>query len=202
MLAHLVASGNHGFELTVDQCTGEGASLAWHWKNPASREAVTEKHWDVVVLQDRSGGPLEEPESFARHAGLLDAEIRKHRAKTLMFLTWANRSRPDTQAVLTDAYKITAGKLHADLAPVGPAWEILHRLNPEFELHHRDGRHANPMGSYLTACVFYSVLFQRNPAGLPGSFFFKNKMWLDLDKDRAALLQKTAWKTVSTLHTL
>ncbi len=199
MLAMLVDSEDRGFELVLDQCTGEGAGLAWHWQNQRSRKAIEEKHWDVVVLQDRSGGPLEEPVSFAQHAGLLDAEIRKHGALTLMFLTWANRSRPDTQAVLTDAYKMTAEKLHADLAPVGVAWETFYQLNPEFELHHRDGRHANPMGSYLTACVFYSVLFQSSPAGLPGSFFFKNKMCLNLNQDRAALLQKTAWETVSKL---
>jgi hypothetical protein len=202
MLAKLVASEDRGFALGVDQITGEGADLAWHWQNKPSRNAIQKKHWDYVVLQDRSGGPLAEPQSFARHAGLLDAEIRKHGALTLMFLTWANQSRPETQAILTDAYKMTAAKLHADLAPVGVAWETLYRLNPEIELHHRDGRHANPVGSYLTACVFYAVLFQRSPLGLPASFYFKNKMWLDLTKDKAALLQKTAWETVSTLCTV
>ena len=199
MLSALVDSEDRGFELNVDQCTGEGASLAWHWKNSPTRDAIREKVWNYVVLQDRSGGPLEELDSFTRYAGLLDAEIRKQGAKTILFLTWCNRSRPDTQSAIADAYGKTAQKLHAALAPVGMAWEAIHRIDPGIELYHRDGRHANPMGSYLTACVFYSVIFDTSPEGLPGSLYFKGKMWVDLEKDRASLLQKTAWETVSTL---
>ena len=72
-------------------------------------------------------------------------------------------------------------------------------MDPGFELYHRDGRHASPVGSYLTACVFYAVVFNTSPEGLPGSFYLKGKMWVDLEKDRASLLQKVAWETVSIL---
>jgi hypothetical protein len=197
MLSMLVDSEDRGFRLFTDQCTGEGASLEWHWKNPFSRNAIREKSWDYVVLQDRSGGPLEDPESFARHAHLLDAEIGKQGAKTAFFLTWANRSRPETQAVLTDVYRRAAQKLSAILAPVGPAWETVRRMDSRLELYHRDGRHANPLGSYLTACVFYAVLLKTSPERLPGNFYYKGKKWVDLDKDGASLFQKVAWETVS-----
>jgi hypothetical protein len=197
MLSMLVDSKDRGFRLITDQCTGEGASLEWHWKNPFSRNAIRKKSWDYVVLQDRSGGPLEEPDSFARHAHLLDAEIGKQGAKTIFFLTWANRLRPETQAALADAYTTTAHRLHAALAPVGLAWDAVRRIDPDMELYHRDGRHANPMGSYLAACVFYSVLFKTSPEGLTGRFCHKGRMWVDLKKDRASLLQKIAWKTAS-----
>lgn len=202
MLSMLVNSENRGFELTIDQCTGEGTGLDWHWKNAPTRNVIRQKPWDYVVLQDRSGGPLEEPESFIKHAGLLDAEIQKQGAKTLLFLTWANRSRPDTQAALADVYKLTADRLHAGLAPVGLAWEAIHRMNPEIELYHQDGRHANSIGSYLSACVFYSVMLKTSPEGLPGRFNYKGKVWVNLDRDRTSLLQKVAWETVSTLRTL
>jgi hypothetical protein len=196
MLLALAGAEDRGFELMVDQCTGEGAGLEWHWNNPPSRDAITGKQWDYVVLQDRSGGPLEEPDSFARHAGLLDAEIRKQDAGTILYMTWANRTRPETQAALADVYSSTAHKLGAILAPVGLAWQAVHRIDPDCDLHHRDGRHANPNGSYLTACVFYSVLFNTSPAGLPGAFCFKGKKRVDLDVDQALFLQKTAWETV------
>jgi hypothetical protein len=199
MLLMLVDAEDRGFELIVDQCTGEGASLEWHWKNPASRDAIKGKHWDYVVLQDRSGGPLEEPDSFARHAGLLDAEIRKQDARTVFYMTWANRTRPDTQAVLADAYEKMAQGPGAILAPVGIVWESVHRIEPALELYHPDGRHANPVGSYLTACVFYSVLFNTSPEGLPGTFSFKGRKRVDLKKDQALLLQKVAWETVTSI---
>jgi hypothetical protein len=199
MLLMLVDAEDRGFELIVDQCTGEGASLGWHWKNPPSRAAITGNRWDYVVLQDRSGGPLEEPESFARHAGLLDSEIRKQEARTIFYMTWANRTRPESQALLAGIYAKMAQELGASLAPVGLAWEAVHRIEPDFDLHHRDGRHANPVGSYLTACVFYSVLFNISPEGLPGTLRFKDKNWVDLDSDQAMFLQKTAWETVTSI---
>ena len=202
MLLALVSAEDRGFELDVDQCTGEGVGLEWHWNNPSSRDAIRGNRWDYVVLQDRSGGPLEELASFERYAGLLDAEIRKQDAKTIFYMTWANRTRPDTQALLADAYGMMAHKLYALLAPVGLVWGAVQRMDPGLDLHHRDGRHANPIGSYLTACVFYSVLFNTSPEGLPGSFYIKGKKRVDIDKDQAFFLQKTAWETVSSISDL
>jgi len=199
MLLMLADAGDLGFKLIVDQCTGEGASLQWHWTNPCSQEVIRSRPWDYVVLQDRSGGPLEEPNSFEHHAGLLDAEIQNQGAKTVLYMTWANRQRPETQAMLTDAYTRIAEKIGAVLAPVGQAWEAAHRIEPGLELHHRDGRHANPIGSYLAACVFYSVLFSTSPEGLPGIFCFKGQKRLDLAKDQALLLQRAAWETVTSI---
>ena len=199
MLLMLVDAEDRGFELIVDQCTGEGASLEWHWNNPVSRGAISGKQWDYVVLQDRSGGPLEAPDSFTCHAGLLDAEIRKQDARTIFYMTWANRNRPETQAVLTQAYAKMAQELGAILAPVGLVWEAVHRIEPALELYHPDRRHANPVGSYLTACVFYSVVFNTSPEGLPGTFSYKGKKRVDLEKDKALLLQKVAWETVSSI---
>ena len=199
MLVALADAQDRGLELRVEQCTGEGASLEWHWKNPPSRYAITGNRWDYVVLQDRSGGPLEEPDSFAHYAGLLDSKIREHNARTIFFMTWANRTRPETQAELADAYTRIARQRGAALAPVGQAWQAVHKTAPGFALHHRDDRHANPVGSYLTACVFYSVLFNTSPEGLSGSFSYKGKQRLDLKRDDALFLQKTAWETVTSI---
>ena len=196
MLLALAGVKDRGKALLVDQCTGEGASLEWHWHNRSSRDAIADRQWDYVVLQDRSGGPLEEPASFERHAGLLNAAIGRQGAGTIFYMTWANRTRPETQAVLAEAYTRIARRLGAFLAPVGLAWQALHRIEPDFDLHHPDGRHANPAGSYLTACVFYSVLFNSSPEDLPGVFHYRGKQRLDLKTDRALLLQKVAWETV------
>ncbi len=198
LLSALVDAADRGVALYVDQCTGEGADLEWHWNNPTSRDAIAGNRWDYVVLQDRSAGPLEQPESFARHAGLLEAEIRKQGAETIFYMTWANRLRPETQTGLTAAYAAVARELGAALAPVGLAWEAVHRIEPDLDLHHPDNRHANPSGSYLTACVFYSVLLNASPEGLPATFYFEGKKRGAPEKDKALLLQRVAWETVSS----
>ena len=197
MLAELARAADSDFPLKIDQVTGEGAGLQWHWNNQLPREKIKSGRWDRVVLQDRSGGPLEELESFRTHARRLDEEIRRQGAKTVFYMTWANKSRPRTQKIIADAYGQIATELDAVLAPVGLAWEKVLTLDVELNLHHIDDRHANPSGAYLTACVFYAVFFNANPEGLPATLQIEGKIRLDLAEDRAGFLQKIAYETVS-----
>ena len=197
MLGELTRAADTGFPLNIDQITGEGADLQWHWNNAPSRDKIRSGSWDRVVLQDRSGGPLEEFESFQAHARLLDEEIRRQGAKTVFYMTWANKSRPRTQKIIADAYGQIATELGAVLAPVGLAWEKVQALDVELNLHHIDDRHANPSGAYLTACVFYAVFFNASPEGLPATLQIEGKIRLDLAKDRAVFLQKIAYETVT-----
>ena len=195
MLVQLVKAEDRGFELEVDQSIGEGVSLEWHWNNEPSRQKMRSRNWDYIVLQDRSGGPLEDLESFQKHARLLDTEIKKLGAATILYMTWANQNLPDTGIILADAYRRMASELGAFLAPVGLAWGKAQKLSTELVLHHKDGRHASPVGAYFTACVFYSVLTNTSPEGLPASFFIEGKMRPDPDQAQALLLQKVAWET-------
>jgi hypothetical protein len=196
MLVALAGADERGFKLKAEQSTGKGVSLEWHWNHPPTREMIAGRHWDYVVLQDRSGGPLEALESFQRHARMLDEEIKKQSARTILYMTWANRNRPETQALLADAYANVARALDAILAPVGLAWQQVQRRIPGLDLYHPDGRHANPIGSYLAACVFYAVVFNTSPEGLPGAIFIEGKVRLDLDQDTARCMQKIAFDTV------
>jgi hypothetical protein len=199
-LVGLVKAENSGFDLEVDQRVGEGVSLEWHWNDKRSRRRMREKKWDYIVLQDRSGGPLEEPASFQKYAGLLDGEIKKLGSRTIFYLTWANLSLPETQKILTESYSRMAAQLDAVLAPVGPAWAKVRNMSPDLRLHHRDGRHASPVGAYLTACVFYSILFDTSPVGLPANLFIEGKMRPEQDDAQALVLQKAAWETVTNIE--
>jgi hypothetical protein len=196
MLVVLVDADGRGFKLHAEQSTGNGVSLKWHWNHPPTRQMIAGRRWDYVVLQDRSGGPLEALESFQRHARMLDEEIKKQSARTILYMTWANRNRPETQALLADAYANIARELDAILAPVGLAWQQVQRRIPGLDLYHPDGRHANPIGSYLAACVFYAVVFNTSPEGLPGAVVIEGKVRLDLDQDTARCMQKIAFDTV------
>jgi len=197
MLGELAQAADSSIQLNIDQITGEGAGLQWHWNNQPSREKIRSGRWDWVVLQDRSGGPLEELESFRTHARRLDEEIRRQGAKTVFYMTWANKSRRRTQKIIAEAYGQIATELGAVLAPVGLAWEKVQALDVELNLHHIDNRHANPPGAYLTACVFYAVFFNASPEGLPATLQIEGKIRLDLAEDRAGFLQKIAYETVS-----
>jgi len=195
MLGQLVLAGDCNFELEADQSVGEGVSLEWHWNSESTRSKMRSRNWDYIVLQERSGGPLEDLKSFREHARLLDSEIKTLGAATILYMTWANQNRPGDAGVLADAYRQTATELKAGLAPVGMAWTGVHKSSPGLVLHHKDGRHASPIGAYLTACVFYAVLTRNSPLGLPAAFNIEGKKRPDQDQDQARLLQNAAWET-------
>ncbi len=196
MLLRLTEASQRGTSLIVEQCTGKGVSLEWHWKNEKTRDLLSQKAWDYVVLQERSGGTLEAAESFRQHAKLLDGAIRKAGAKTIFYMTWANWSHPETQKKVTQAYINISKELDALLAPVGQAWEKVMKKNSSIHLHHDDGRHANPTGSYLAACVFYTLLTKASPEGMPESLSFGEKRLVSIEKETALFLQRIAFETV------
>jgi hypothetical protein len=143
-----------------------GASLQRHWKMGEALKKIQSQDWDYVVLQEQSTVPLTDPAMMNRYARLFDRAIKKAKAQTIFYLTWTKQDRPETQSILTDSYSKIAKELNARIAPVGPAWQQVQLENPQLNLYYRDGSHPSPIGSYIAACVFYSILSDRTPVGL------------------------------------
>jgi hypothetical protein len=192
MVKRLVEASGHRSPVEVDQSVGDSVSLEWHWDNARTRELIVGGGWEFVVLQDSSRGPLNNRASFERHARLLDAEIRSGGARTVLYMTWAHRLHPQTQADIADAYASVAAELDAVLAPAGLAWQRALHLDPALELHHADGRHASAAGSYLSACVLCAVLTGASPVGLPAGFMIEGKRRPELSPEAAGRLQRVA----------
>jgi len=53
-------------------------------------------------------------------------------AGRFFYMTWADRSKPETQAALAEAYETISRDLGAMLCPVGLAWQRALRLNRRF----------------------------------------------------------------------
>ncbi len=196
MLEKLSAVEGAPHRILTDQVTGEGADLAWHWNNFPTRARIRSAKWDYVVLQDRSGGPLEAPDHLAEHSRKLHEFIGRQGARTVFYMTWALRDRPDSQVQIADVYARVADELGALLAPVGLAWQAVLRRRPGFPLFHRDGRHASALGAYLAACVFYGLFQQRSPVGLPEALTMHGKPKVHLPREDALLLQESAWQAL------
>ncbi len=192
MVKRLIEASAPRTPVEVDQSVSDSVSLEWHWDNARTRELIVGGGWDFVVLQDSSRGPLNNRVSFERHARLLDAEIRGGGARTVLYMTWAHRLHPQTQADIADAYTSVAEETDALLAPAGLAWQRALHLDPALELHHADGRHASAAGSYLSACVLYAVLTGASPVGLPAGFMIEGKQRPELPPETANLLQRVA----------
>ena len=75
--------------------------------------------------------------------------------------------RPAAEDTIVAAYRALGNAVHAQLALAGRAWMDVIAQDPAVELYQNDGSHPDPQGSYIAACVFYEVLFDRSPVGLP-----------------------------------
>ena len=77
-----------------EQSTANGATLEDHWKRGLALQRIREGNWDYIVLQDHSEGPTLQKNDFIKYATLLDQEIKKAGAKTLLFMTWPKAREP------------------------------------------------------------------------------------------------------------
>jgi hypothetical protein len=177
-----------------------GATLETQWDQGTALAALRGSRWDVVVLQERSRQLLEDPDAMMRFAGKFADAIGRRGARTVLFLPWAKRDAPATQADLTRVTYAVARAIGADVAPVGVAWEraVERGLDPFGD----DGNHPDPRGTYLAACVFYATLFDASPVGIGHRLVRqtldgKSHRPEELAPDLAARLQEAAWEGVT-----
>lgn len=109
-----------------------GMTLEGHWKGEEAINTIKSGTWDYVVLQEQSKLGMAliidddihfgRTDLFFEYARKFDAEIKKAGAKTVFFMTWSERNKPEEQTILTHAYSTIANELDAILAPVGLVW--------------------------------------------------------------------------------
>lgn len=133
-------------------------TLEQHWQLGEAAAAIAEGGWEFVVLQGHSLSTLEARDRLYRFARRYAPLIKESGARTVLFMTWARRGRPEMMQTIGPAYASIAAELDAVLVPAGFAWldSVAHR--PDIHLHHADGSHPSPAGSYLAAAMFYDLL--------------------------------------------
>lgn len=185
-----------------------GTSLIEHAANPEVAQLIASRRWTHVVLQDQSGLPAALPEKTGEAGKTLCELARKTGATPVYYLTWGYPSKQPPgmdlamQRELNKAYATAAIESKALLAPVGPAWQAALEKNPKLPLYTPNDYHPSLEGSYLTACVLFTIIAQRSPVGLPGTLAGmvngRPQTVANLPADRARFYQQVAWDTVQT----
>jgi Domain of unknown function (DUF4886) len=181
-LVKLLAEAAHEAKPFVSaQETPGGYTLKRHWEDGKVAQVLQSSRWDYVVLQEQSQflsfaqwQRFQEVHPYARQLNNL---AWQNKAKLVLFMTWGyekgdleNRtsdSFSDMQNRLTEGNMELAKDLSATVAPVGIAWRLALSRNPQLRLWGEDGRHPNLKGSYLSACVFYKLFYQKSPVNNP-----------------------------------
>ena len=158
-----------GAEVTAH--TRGGARLSEHLNPSTSLGARTQSalqtgHWDYVVLQEMSSGPITAPGSFSRSVRLLCGQIRACGAVPVLFATWAYEKGGAKLASkgwdydemarrLSEAYRQAAQANQALLADVGQCfYELYHSL----AVYAAYGAPPSKTGSRLAAQVLASAI--------------------------------------------
>ena len=148
-----------GDEPEVQMLAYSGRSLAWHREEYfALRFALLQGHYDFCVIQQQAHPfPGEEETELALLEILPLCE--KAGTKPVLFMTWAEKAKPENAGPMRCCYRRLAEKYDALLAPVGELFERFR--GTEIELYWKDGEHASPCGSYLTAATLAALLCGR-----------------------------------------
>ena len=151
--------------------TRGGARLSEHL-NPGTRlgaqtqAALQDEHWDYVVLQEMSHGPITAPKSFFSSVERLCKQIRENGAVPILYATWAYQKGGakltakgwdynEMARKLRDAYHRAAQENNALVADVG---QRFYELSVSNDLYADDGVHPNALGSRIAAETIAAVI--------------------------------------------
>ena len=189
MIEDIAAHENNIF--THESETPGGCTLFLHVDSQSSMSKIRKGNWDYVVLQEQSQLPAID---YYRHKTMATAYKTLYdsiiyynpNAKVVGYLTWGRRVGGQhcinfgegvycsadfrdfnhMQDTLTVAYCENAYATNSYVAPVGEAWRSALATDPNITLHSSDDSHPSYDGSYLAACVFYSIFWNKSPIGI------------------------------------
>ncbi len=130
-----------------------------------------------------------------QYARLLDQEIKKAGAKTVLYMTFPLKKKFADGDLLPEIYTTLGKELGAIVVPVDVAWHEAAKRDPNIVLYKADGVHPAAAGTYLAACCFADTLWGKPASPFPAKLLRGNqadKPLVELDETQAGLLQKAA----------
>ncbi|MCX6256539.1 MAG: PKD domain-containing protein [Bacteroidia bacterium] len=160
-----------------------GYTLQQHSTDATTLSMIQQGNCDYVVLQEQSQRPAfpisqVQTEVFP-YARALDSIISVYNicGETVFYMTWGYENGDQSNcatwppvctyegmdSLLQLRYTMMAQDNNAALSPVGKVRRYIRNNYPSVQLYQADGSHPTEAASYIAACCFYTVFFQKNP---------------------------------------
>lgn len=165
-----IADATPGRKVQAERVTSSSWILQRHWREGRALARIREGRWDVVVLQEMGAFPVTAFARFERVASLFAHVIRAAGARPMLFMTWAHRQKPWSQAPLTSAYRRAGADLRIPVVPVGEAWRRWLADPTAPRLYVQDDIHPDFRGSFLSALVIVGRLRGQSLSTAPTAF--------------------------------
>lgn len=159
--------------------TRGGARLSEHLNlksklGARTQKALSNEHWDYVVLQEMSHGPMTSPKSFFSSVEQLCKQIRESGAVPILYATWVYQKDGEKLKAkgwdydemarkMSEAYRKAAEENHALVADVGRRF---YELFDTQDLYAHDGVHPSEQGSRIAAETIAAVIQEHKESQL------------------------------------
>jgi len=143
-------------------------ALEDHWNRAASRDALADGRWDVVVMQQGPSSLAASRAQLVRWARTWADAARARGARPAMYMVWPDTTRFAFFGDVALSYRTAADSSGSALYPAGEAWLAAWARDGQLPLYGPDGFHPGVAGTYLAALVIYRVMTGRAPPYLNG----------------------------------
>ena len=163
--------------------TPGGARFLQHAVDPTVFDMIRSENWDYVVLQAQSQEPSwpisQVSTEVFPYAKILCDSIRAINPCSipLFYMTWGRKNGDQMNcaswppvctyegmdSLLNLRYRMMANDNNAYVSPVGEVWKYIRKYYPTLELYEPDESHPSAAGSYVAACAFYTLIFEKDP---------------------------------------
>jgi hypothetical protein len=158
-----VEKSSDSMNYLVQKIAVSSYTLEAHFEDPLTMQKIKSDKWNMVILQEQSTRPINNPDLFLEFAAKLDTEIKKSGAEVSFFMTWALKDVPAEINLIAASYGTAGLQLKDKVITVGRVWEYFVKNNQNIDLYGPDKKHPSLAGTYLVACVFYYSVFNKNP---------------------------------------
>lgn len=179
-----------------------GQNLTDHLSITSTMDRLNQENYDYIILENGDYSLIydDTKQGVWNTIDTYIEMIHSHCATTkiIIFMDWAMKngllhdgifySYETFTQMIYDATMEVAQAKNLIVAPIGYAWDSIVKTMPEYELYAPDNGHPSVSGSYLGACVYYSVIFQESIEG--------NSYTSTLDEVQATDIQEAASNTV------
>ena len=165
----------------IQSVTAPGVSLSDLWRNPDVQLTLKSRHWDFIVLQERSSWSYS-PQSIQETNNAVfiwNAALRKMGTVPVLIQNWSDKAGseiytnpsyylygrdPDSaQKEFSNHTDEVAKYFNIDVIPLGDFWAYIRKLPGAPDLYNSDGHHPGVAGAYLSALIFYRFFVGHKP---------------------------------------
>tara|TARA_B100001250_G_scaffold9269_1_gene8048 strand:+ start:4577 stop:5362 length:786 start_codon:yes stop_codon:yes gene_type:complete len=166
---------NYDGSNSVKSATIGGARLKHHdVERLIKPKAISSiENFDLVILQPGSSETLTKKnrKEFSYYAKKHINAIKENNSQAALYMTHAfvkpHIKFMDNQIKVIEETYAKVGKENKVLViPVGLAFNLAYKKEPNIRLHKNDGTHPNLKGTYLAACTVFASIYGKSPIGI------------------------------------